>query len=462
MIKGAGDGGGDGGRDGDGDGEDANDPVGGARITPFRSPSGGRQAGPSDGASTGTKDQASAGVDNGHAPILLDISRSVKRLRLPRQTGIDRVESAYLEWAVARPAGAWLLAGIGARQYLVPPANAPRLAADLAGIAGEDGGLSSIDSGAEDAMGPDSATNPAVAPAPAQAMALDWRGRLAFWRDQRVRMGETAVRRAAVASAPATLLPLRRLFGRLPAGTVALNVGHENLSATLIGALHGVGLRNAVMIHDLIPITHPEYSRPAPAARFAERLDAALMADLLIANSRATAAAVSAHAAAHDYRLPPLRVLPLGIKLPESLEDAAVALHAAWSPAPPAPAEPSLPASPAGHFVMLGTIEGRKNHLLLMALWRGLSDAGTAETVPHLHIVGRRGWAAGQVFDMLDRSPMMGRTVFEHPDLDDAAVISLVSSARALLLPSFVEGYGLPLGEALAAGVPVIAADLPA
>ncbi|MEO1458587.1 MAG: hypothetical protein AAFV49_13660, partial [Pseudomonadota bacterium] len=36
-----------------------------------------------------------------------------------RQTGIDRVESAYLEWAVTRPAGAWLLAGLGARQYLI-------------------------------------------------------------------------------------------------------------------------------------------------------------------------------------------------------------------------------------------------------------------------------------------------------------------------------------------------------
>ena len=56
----------------------------------------------------------------------------------------------------------------------------------------------------------------------------------------------------------------------------------------------------------------------------------------------------------------------------------------------------------------------------------------------------------------------MGRTVFEHPDLDDAAVARLLQGARALLFPSFAEGYGLPLGEALAAGVPAIASDLPA
>ena len=57
---------------------------------------------------------------------------------------------------------------------------------------------------------------------------------------------------------------------------------------------------------------------------------------------------------------------------------------------------------------------------------------------------------------------MMGRTVHEVGTPDDAALAAEIASARALLFPSLAEGFGLPLGEALAAGTPVIAADLAA
>ena len=46
--------------------------------------------------------------------------------------------------------------------------------------------------------------------------------------------------------------------------------------------------------------------------------------------------------------------------------------------------------------------------------------------------------------------------------MSDESVAGLMQNARALLFPSFAEGYGLPLAEALAAGCPVIASDLPA
>ncbi|MEL6335171.1 MAG: glycosyltransferase [Pseudomonadota bacterium] len=358
-------------------------------------------------------------------PVILDITRSLKRVTIGHQTGIDRVERAYLTWGLQRAGGLWLLAAIGVRQYLVPPERAAALAASLSMVARLD------EPGSSAALG---------------AMpSLDLQASLTFWRARRLRMAESAVRRAAVARSATAAFPLQRLFGVVPPGAVLVNVGHDNLPAPLVMAARRTGLRIAVMLHDLIPITHPEYSRPAPAARFATWLEVALRADLLLSNSSATAVAAQAHAAAQDMRLPPIRVLPLGIGVPEA--------------APPS-ASPAVGEAP--YFVMLGTIEGRKNHLLLLALWRGLSTDWRHGEPPHLHIVGRRGWAADQVFDMLDRAPVIGRSVFEHADLDDAAARRLVEGARALLLPSFVEGYGLPVGEALAAGVPVIASDLPA
>lgn len=64
--------------------------------------------------------------------------------------------------------------------------------------------------------------------------------------------------------------------------------------------------------------------------------------------------------------------------------------------------------------------------------------------------------------DALDRSPMIGRCVFEHQGLDDSAVARRLARARALLAPSFVETFPAAMAEALLQGVPVVASDLPA
>jgi glycosyltransferase involved in cell wall biosynthesis len=62
---------------------------------------------------------------------------------------------------------------------------------------------------------------------------------------------------------------------------------------------------------------------------------------------------------------------------------------------------------------------------------------------------------------MLDRAEALRGFVIEKSDASDADLATYMHHARALLFPSFVEGYGLPLVEALAAGTPVIASDIP-
>jgi glycosyltransferase involved in cell wall biosynthesis len=111
-------------------------------------------------------------------------------------------------------------------------------------------------------------------------------------------------------------------------------------------------------------------------------------------------------------------------------------------------------------FVFLGKIEGRKNHALLLSMWRRMLDERSAAQVPRLVIVGRRGWQADEVFARLDRREF-GDRVAEVGSLDDRRLAEALVGARVLLFPSFAEGYGIPLTEALAAGVPVIASDLP-
>ena len=132
-------------------------------------------------------------------------------------------------------------------------------------------------------------------------------------------------------------------------------------------------------------------------------------------------------------------------------------------------APPDLAAVPSGldlthpYFVILGTIEPRKNHALLLDLWDGFAAeqaAGDPRAMPQLLILGRRGWRNEAVFRRLDDSPLVGTHIHEIAGLPDGGVAAVLCKSRALLFPSFVEGFGLPALEAALLHCPVIANDL--
>src|SRR5262249_41244642 len=111
------------------------------------------------------------------------------------------------------------------------------------------------------------------------------------------------------------------------------------------------------------------------------------------------------------------------------------------------------------YFIFVATIESRKNHLLLLDVWERLAlELGAA--TPRLVIVGRRGWSHEKVVERIANSSVLSRLVDEYNTLPDTALARLLAEARAALYPSFAEGYGLPVAEALALGVPVICSDL--
>lgn len=209
--------------------------------------------------------------------------------------------------------------------------------------------------------------------------------------------------------------------------------------------LRWLGARPVFFVHDLIPITHPEFFEPAWGARHPARVRNMLrMGRGIIVNSRDTERALREYAGREGLACPPVAVAPLGPSV---------------APVPGSGAAASPPAQP--YFVVVGTIEPRKNHLLLLHLWRRLVEL-EGEAAPRLQVVGQRGWECENVVDLLERSASLRGFVFEHNACTDAELAALLRGARALLMPSFAEGFGLPVAEALAAGVPVIASDLPA
>jgi glycosyltransferase involved in cell wall biosynthesis len=77
-------------------------------------------------------------------------------------------------------------------------------------------------------------------------------------------------------------------------------------------------------------------------------------------------------------------------------------------------------------------------------------------------LVGRRVWENENVLDLLDRCSSLKGHVVELGTVPDTRLAALLRGARALLMPSFAGGFGLPVAEALAHGVPVLCSDLPA
>lgn len=348
------------------------------------------------------------------APILFDITRMAWRARRDSPTGIDRVLIAYSRWLQSRPEIEFTpVAQVGWRLVPISRARFERLL-DQCGA------------------GP---------PAADFDLLLNALGRP---RDAAV------VRRPVTSNGAKDWIPLgwdflRRCTGLWraePAGAIYLNVTHSGLEQTrLMQGLAQTGVRSAVMVHDLIPITHSEYCAPAAKARHARRIDHVLRdASLVLANSQTTADDLVRYARTNGRPPPPVRVAPLGLE--EAFQ--------------------SLRPEPARHpyFVCVGTIEARKNLAFLLSLWRRLSEE-MGETAPQLVLVGRRGWENEAVIDQLDRSAAATMLVHEIADLSDHQLAKLLGGARALLAPSLAEGYDLPPLEAMAAGVSVIASDIP-
>lgn len=228
---------------------------------------------------------------------------------------------------------------------------------------------------------------------------------------------------------------------RVVAGAILFNTGHMGLSGSHYArGLLKRGVKPVFMVHDLIPITHPEYCRPRELERHRRRMHNVLrLARGIVANSQVTLASLDDFARRACLSMPPSVVAPLAPGLSHVL--------------------PGMRPIEEPYFVVLSTIEPRKNHLMLLHLWRRLREEMGA-TAPRLVIIGQRGWECENVVDLLERSELLRGFVFEFSRCEDSDLATYLHHAQALLFPSFVEGYGMPLIEALAVGVPVIASDL--
>jgi glycosyltransferase involved in cell wall biosynthesis len=107
---------------------------------------------------------------------------------------------------------------------------------------------------------------------------------------------------------------------------------------------------------------------------------------------------------------------------------------------------------PPRYLLFVSTLEPRKN---VVNLLEGFARAVAQGYPGELLLVGRWGWHAEAAQQALERSPVRGR--IRHLDyLAREALSDVMRGAEALVFPSLLEGFGLPVVEAMACGVPVI------
>jgi glycosyltransferase involved in cell wall biosynthesis len=107
------------------------------------------------------------------------------------------------------------------------------------------------------------------------------------------------------------------------------------------------------------------------------------------------------------------------------------------------------------YFLYIGTLQKRKNLVNLI-----LGFAKLQKTYPQyrLFLVGKKGWLYDELFTLV-KNYRLEQTVIFPGYLDEPTKQSMLSGANALVLPGFYEGFGLPILEAFALGVPVLLAN---
>lgn len=214
----------------------------------------------------------------------------------------------------------------------------------------------------------------------------------------------------------------------------------------LYPVLKECGVEISVFVHDVIPITDPQYCHMDTVCRFIDYIGAVLnYADKILVSTKATQKVLIGLTKEIGAKETPIFVTGLGAdfsknKLKEECIDGEVE---------------NFIKSGKKYVLLVGTIEPRKNHAILLdAFEKSLFEKGLV-----LVFAGRYGWNIDSLRKRIEECPELGKGLQFFQGKNDTTIDFLYKNAFLAVFPSFNEGFGLPIIEAFERGTPVIASD---
>lgn len=206
------------------------------------------------------------------------------------------------------------------------------------------------------------------------------------------------------------------------------------------------GVRIGAYVYDIIPVTHPEFCDEALVTDFSMAIcELCAAADFILTISDATRTSLTDFIEKNGGRPIPMMTVPLAHHLTRTTEE-----NVAWP-------EQLQRVKGKRYVAYVSTIEGRKNHLYVVNVWRRLIAQGI--DVPDLVFVGRHGWKIGALTDVLKSTDNLDGRVHIAHGLSDGELNAVYANCAFSVFTSFVEGWGLPIGESLYQGRPCIASN---
>ena len=197
------------------------------------------------------------------------------------------------------------------------------------------------------------------------------------------------------------------------------------------------GIKFSTLIYDLIPIEHESFVEQRHVHQFRKWLQEAIpVADVMLTVSKYSRDALLGLAADAGWVLPRVEVLEPGAGLSDR----------------PIAEDRGTMRLPQRYVLFVSTIEIRKNHRLLVRVWRRLLERHGADAVPVLIFAGQIGWLVEDLLADLAARDYLGGKIKLVSGLSDAELRRAYRSCLFTIFPSFCEGWGLPIAESLAEG----------
>lgn len=214
-----------------------------------------------------------------------------------------------------------------------------------------------------------------------------------------------------------------------------------------IKKMQKIGIPTWYFVHDLIPISHPQYCRKKDISSFTKWINVVKTGDGFIANSKTT----------ENEMLNWLKTLPEG-SYNKDIRSGYIHIASTFKKNN---ATQSIKTKSVNslQFLAVSTVEPRKRYDLIVSafdlLWKENINVS-------LHIVGKPGWNNENVFKQIYENAEYNKHLFWHKNfISDEELSELYKKSNALIFASDTEGFGSPLVEAATYGKPLIVRDIP-